>query len=379
MITKFDDIRPYTDAEIPEAMKRIAHSEYLKAICDFGFPERDLNEIKEMILNITSIEEFQLKVMFPINNQIIHNTIHHFSYEGIENLELKKNYLFISNHRDIVLDSSLLQQIFNFNGFPTSEITFGSNLMSSQLAIDIGKSNKMFKVERGESARRFYEKSLHLSEYMYYTITEKGESLWIAQRNGRTKDGIDKTHQGLIKMLSLYGRHNLHEHFATLNITPIAVSYQYEPCDYLKVRELYLKQQFGTYQKTDGEDLFSILHGIQQYKGNFCLRITPPITKELIQTLPENDTNFCAALTHIIDQQIISAYQLWDTHYMAYDMLLNSHEYNEHYNPTRLHEFNQYIDFQIAKIKDVEDVETLRKMFLELYANPIRVKRENGE
>jgi hypothetical protein len=374
MITKFDDIRPYTDAEIPAAMKRIAHSEYLKPICDFGFPEKDLNEIREIILNITTIEEFQLKIMFCINEQIIKSTIDRFSYNGMENLDPKKKYLFISNHRDIVLDSSLLQQIFLLHGFPTSEITFGSNLMSSQLVIDIGKSNKMFKVNRGESARKFYENSLYLSEYMYSVITEKGESIWIAQRNGRTKDGIDKTYQGLVKMLALYGRRNIREHFSKLNITPVAVSYQYEPCDYLKVRELYLKQQFGAYQKTSGEDLHSIIHGIKQYKGNFCLRISPPITMDTLKTLPDNDANFCTSLTHIIDRQIISSYQLWDTNYMAYDMLLHDREYAEYYNQERLHEFKQYIENQIAKIEDIKDTETLRKMFLELYANPVKEK-----
>jgi len=233
----------------------------------------------------------------------------------------------------------------------------------------------MYKTDRGDTNRELLQKSIRLSQYLRHTIVEKKSSFWIAQRNGRTKNGIDKTDQGLIKMLSLCDRRNLHEHFAKLNITPVSLSYQYEPCDYLKVRELYLKQEFGTYKKAPGEDYFSIMQGIQQYKGNFCLRITPPITIETIRTLPENDADFCAAFTQIIDRQIISAYQLWDTHYIAHDLLFNTKQYAEHYTDEASHKFTQYLNEKLAQITDIEDTDTLRRMFLELYANPVVAKK----
>jgi glycerol-3-phosphate O-acyltransferase len=280
MSTKFDDIRPYTNAEIPAAMQRIADSGQLKPICDFAFPENDVNEIKEMISGFTLIEDFQFKVMARVNDQIIKTTIDHFSYNGMEYLDPKKKYLFISNHRDIMLDSALLQQMFYLNGFPTSEITFGSNLMSSQLIIDIGKSNKMFKVVRGGNAREFYTNSLHLSEYIRYTITEKGESVWIAQRNGRTKDGNDATDQGIIKMFCMSNTKDLVKSIEELNIVPIAVSYQWEPCDILKTNELYQSQGGAKYVKRENEDFISILTGITQQKGNVHFSLCKPIEKE---------------------------------------------------------------------------------------------------
>jgi len=240
MIHNFDDIRPYIDAEIPAAMKRIAESEYLPNIYKFVFPDKKLNEVKEMLLGYKNIHDFQVGVMHRFNKQVITQTINKFSCSGFHYLDPKKNYLFVSNHRDIVLDSSLLQSALHNEGFRTTEITFGSNLMNPQLVVDIGKSNKMFKVIRGGNAREFYNNSTYLSEYIRFTLTKKGESIWIAQRNGRTKDGNDATDQGIIRMFCMSHKYDLIEAIDELNIVPVAVSYQWEPCDMFKTKELYL-------------------------------------------------------------------------------------------------------------------------------------------
>ena len=196
---EFDDIHPYTNDEIPAAMSCIAESPVLPLLASYVFPGKNIDDIKRMLCSYNSIDEFQKGVMYHVNEQIICNTMTEFTVEGVENLESGMAYLFVSNHRHIMLDASLLQNVLVDNGLESSQITFGANLMMDQLVIDIGKSNKMFRVERpGGSIRDFYQKSIHLSEYIRQTINAHHESVWIAQRNGRTKDGNDRTDQGII-------------------------------------------------------------------------------------------------------------------------------------------------------------------------------------
>jgi len=370
MITKFDDIRPYVDAEIPAAMQRIADSEYLKPICDFVFPDKNISEIKAMLSNFTEIADFQFKVMYFVNDQIIKTTIDHFSYDGITYLDPKKKYLFISNHRDIMLDSSLLQQVFYINGFPTSEITFGSNLMSSQLIIDIGKSNKMFKVTRGGNAREFYKNSLHLSEYIRHTITEKGESVWIAQRNGRTKDGNDATDQGIIKMFCMSNTHDLVKSIEELNIVPMAVSYQWEPCDVFKTKELYQSQGDLKYVKQKNEDFISILTGITQQKGNVHFSLCKPLEKEeYIDFANESPNQFYKNIANLIDKRIYESYKLWNTNYIAHDILSGTNKQAAHYTPEEKEQFLQRVHQAINQVDG--DKDSIRSIFLSIYANPV--------
>ena len=370
MSTKFDDIRPYIDAEIPAAMQRIANSEYLKVMCDFVFPGKDVNEIKKMISELTLIDDFQSKVMHLVNDRIIKTTIDHFSYSGLEFLDPKKNYLYVSNHRDIMLDSSLLQSLLLINGFPTSEITFGSNLMSSQLIIDIGKSNKMFKVVRGGNAREFYENSRHLSEYIRYTITEKGASVWIAQRNGRTKDGNDATDQGIIKMFCMSNKHDLVKSIEELNIVPIAVSYQWESCDMFKAKELYQSMGGVKYVKQKDEDFISILTGITQQKGNVHFSLCKPLEKEeYIDFANESTNQFYKNIANLIDKRIYENYKLWNTNYIAHDIRSGTNKYATHYTPEEKEQFLQRFN-QIMNQVD-GDKNIIRSIYLGIYANPI--------
>ena len=200
----FDDIRPYYDSEIPEAMKRIADSPMLSLVASYVYPNKQLSEIKEMLCGFKTTRDFQHGVMYDVNKQIISKSITQFTYGGTEQLKKGEAYLYVSNHRDIMLDASILQNVLVDEGLESSQITFGANLMMNPLVVDIGKSNKMFRVERpGNSTKEFYKSSLHLSEYIRSVITEEHESVWIAQRNGRTKDGNDKTDQGIIKMFCM--------------------------------------------------------------------------------------------------------------------------------------------------------------------------------
>jgi hypothetical protein len=377
-IDNFDDIRPFNDLEAQEAFNRISRDPLFKVLIEQFYPndpfEKKVQELKE----VKTVYDFHLRFAHHISRTTMAMTLKEIRLEGAELLTHGKAYGFISNHRDIVMDAVILQTYLYESIQQLMEISFGSNLMMTPFLVDVGKICRMYKTDRGGTQRELLQQSIRLSQYLRHLMVEKNTSFWVAQRNGRTKDGIDKTDQGLVKMLSLCDRHNLVDLFTKLNITPIAISYQYEPCDYLKVRELYLKRELGTYKKAPGEDFFSIMNGIKQYKGNFCLRITPPITEEIIKTLPENDVDFCAAFTQIIDQQIISAYQLWDTNYMAFDMLFNENKYVANYSHERLTEFKQYLEEQLAKIDEIEDVAMLRQMFLELYANPVVAQENNA-
>ena len=266
--SQFDDIRPYVDAEIPAAMARIADSEVFALLSAYVFPDRPLEEVREEVRGYKSVYEFQHGVMWFVNKQIEARSTAEVKVTGLENLDTRRNYLFVSNHRDIMLDASFLQNALVEAGHDTTEITFGANLMHPQLVVDIGCSNKMFKVERGDGTpRAFYESSKHLSDYIRYTILEKKQSVWIAQRNGRTKDGNDATAPGIIKMFGMSGGKDKVDALAELGITPVAISYEWEPCDLLKALELYAKSSGQPYVKKPGEDLNSILTGITLTAG----------------------------------------------------------------------------------------------------------------
>ena len=241
--SQFDDIRPYNVEEIPAAMQRIAFSSSFPFLASYVYPDEPLETVRERIANYKTVREFQTETMRMVNQRVIKNSITSFTCSGLDKLNPDEHYLFVSNHRDIMLDSSLLQYYFVTKDFDTTEITFGANLMMNQLVIDIGKCNKMFKVERpGNNVKDFYRSSKKLSDYIRYVITDKGQSVWIAQRNGRTKDGNDVTDQGLIKMFCMSCPEDKIKAIDQLHVVPIAVSYEWEPCDILKTLELYASQ-----------------------------------------------------------------------------------------------------------------------------------------
>ena len=308
--SKFDDIRPYNAEEFPEAMQRIANSSSFPILASFVYPGEPLEEVRQRIANYKNVYEFQSQTMSRVNERVIEESISEFTCSGIERLSRDKHYLFVSNHRDIMLDASLLQYFLLTQDFDTTEITFGANLMSSQLVIDIGKCNKMFKVERpGGSIKDFYRSSLHLSEYIRYAIQEKHQSVWIAQRNGRTKDGIDATDQGIIKMFCMSRPDDKIQALSELNIVPVAVSYEWESCDILKAIELY-QSQYTKYIKKPGEDLNSILTGLLQRKGRVHFELCEPIKdEELMQYDHLTNNEYHKAVAQLIDSRINPAYR----------------------------------------------------------------------
>lgn len=367
---QFDDIRPYYEEEIPAAMQRIATSDVFPLLASFVYPGESIEKIRERVCAFTTTKEFQHDTMRRVNEQVIARSTTGATISGLDRLDPDKNYLFVSNHRDIMLDASLLQYFFVINGFETTEITFGANLMMNPVVIDVGKSNKMFRVERpGGDLKDFYRKSLHLSEYIRYTIKEKKQSVWIAQRNGRTKNGIDATDQGIIKMFCMSEPHNKIKALADLHIAPVAISYEWEPCDILKALELY-ESQYTRYTKKPGEDLNSILTGIMQQKGRVHIELCQPISVAELSAF-ENQTNneYHKSVAKLIDRRINTNYRLYPNNYIAHDLLYGNTKYRDMYTD------EQYETFQkrLSKLDkyDTCDIDRLKEIFVGIYSNPV--------
>ena len=370
-MNKFDDIRPYTDEEIPDAMQRIVASTSFPLVASYVFPERTLDDVRKELLTYKTIRDFQMGVMYWANKQIMKRSISDFTYGGLGQLSTDTNYLYVSNHRDIMLDASLMQNVLTDNDFDTCEITFGANLMQGQMVIDVGKSNKMFRVERpGGSVKEFYKASLHLSDYIRTAITEKRQSVWIAQRNGRTKDGIDRTDQGIIKMFGMSRTDDKVKSLAQLNIVPVAVSYEWESCNILKTIELYERRQ-GPYIKKPGEDLNSIMTGIVQWKGRVHMALCEPIHAEELAAMEGLTNNeYHKAVAGLIDRRINGAYQLWPNNYVAHDMLYGNGRYRAMYTDEECEAFRHHLA-KLDRYAETCDIEHLREIFLGIYANPV--------
>ncbi len=376
-ISDFDDIRPFNPDEIPAAMQRIAGSSSFPILAAYVYPGEPLEEVRKRIAGYQTVREFQTETMRMVNARAIKNSMTSFSCSGLEQLSPDAQYLYVSNHRDIMLDSSLLQYFFVNNGFDTTEITFGANLMMSPLVIDIGKSNKMFKVERpGGSIKEFYRSSRHLSDYIRFAITEKKQSVWIAQRNGRTKDGNDTTDQGIIKMFCMSCPEDKIQAIDQLHIVPVSISYEWESCDVLKTLELY-ESQFAKYTKKPGEDLNSILTGITQPKGEVHIELCEPISRTELDRLSDLTNNeYHRAVAQLLDKRIISAYRLYPNNYIAYDLRYGTQKYQGFYSPDQKEKFKGHV-MQLERY-DTCDMEKLTDIFLGIYSNPVKNKELLG-
>lgn len=370
--SEFDDIRPYYDAEISSAMSRIARSDVFPVLASWIFPGRDLEDVRRMVLSFKTIKEFQFGVMIPVNRQIIERSITELTFRGFEKLNPDMQYLFVSNHRDIMLDASLLQYLFALRERDTTEITFGANLMTKGLITDIGKSNKMFRVERGGKLKDFYMSSRHLSDYIRYTLTDKKQSVWIAQRNGRTKDGDDHTDQGIIKMFCMSCPEDKIKALSDLHIVPVSISYEWESCDVMKAIELY-ESRLEKYIKKPGEDLTSILTGIIQHKGRVNFTLGDEITEDdLIQYDSCTNNDYHRLVAQLLDERINGAYKLYPNNYVAHDIRHGQTRFAAYYTPSDKMKFMKYME--CLNDYDVGDIDILKDLFLGIYANPVSNK-----
>lgn len=373
-LSEFESISPYTDQEAVVALGKLAEHPLLAEFSRTFFPDQNPGFLKEILKNISSIDEFQVLVMSKFVEWVIERTVHNFSYDGISNIDPSKRFLALSNHRDIIFDPAITQLVLFRNGIPLTEIAVGDNLVSSPTIEYLLRSNRMIKVVRGISARELYLSSQLLSKYIRLNITEGRSSIWLAQRQGRTKNGYDLTEQGLLKMLDMSGSADFQKNFEELNIIPMSISYEYEPCDILKARELVISRKHK-YVKAEGEDLNSIIVGIKQYKGNVHLNIGTPLTSDEIAAAAQCDKNDrYQQIRHAVDVRIIEGYKLWKNNYVAYDLLNQSYKYSHMYEPADVEQFIEYMQKQLDTVEPDINREDLRRIFLDIYANPVVTK-----
>lgn len=371
-LTKFDDIRPYNDSEVHPALERIVANPLLSNIAKYLFPGKDENLFKQLLLSCNTKDDFQIKVMSGVVEKILADTSKGLTYEGLEYFDGGAKHLIVSNHRDIVLDSAIIQLILFRHDVPRTEIAVGDNLITSSFIEDITRCNRMIKVIRSSSPREVYTTSKVLSEYMRYRVSNQISSIWIAQRNGRTKDGIDVTEQGLLKMFDMSGSGDFVKDFNELSIMPASISYEYEPCDILKAIELYITRR-QKYVKAEGEDLNSILTGIMQPKGRIHIQFNEPLTEEEVNAAAELDKNErFKALGIAMDRKIIANYKLWPNNYIAYDMLNGEGRFADKYTAEEKVAFEGYLNAIMQKVDKMEvDKAELKEILLGIYANPV--------
>lgn len=368
--TRFDYIRPYYDSEVRAAIDRLADSEGFFEFMSTLWKELDRDKYIEITKDITTRDEFRVKFLIPFFTIVTDNTTSGVSIQGIEYLEKGKSYLFISDHRDIILDSAILNIILHAHGLTPTENAIGSNLLLNEWIIDLVKLNACFTVDRDVSIKDFKDASVLRSNYIRSRITENISSVWIAQREGRTKDGDDRTQHSLLKMINLTGSKDFASNFRELNIVPVAISYEYEPCDVYKTYELYQKQINNSYEKAPGEDLNSMIYGMVSNKERVHFSICKPLTI-VLDELSEitNTPEQYKALADIIDYRIHSSYKHWPDNYIAYDLLKSTNKYTDKYTEEEKEAFINNMNLKMNRLKGEASI--LNRIYLEMYANPV--------
>ena len=370
-IHDFESIRPYNDSEIHEVFERMKQEKPFLKLIDYMFPNLKTKDILDKLLSINSINQFQTEIIISFAKEVIRNTTKGVTQKGLEDLSPSKNYLFISNHRDIVLDPAILNVLLVKNGFETFEIAIGDNLLIFPWITDLVKLNKTFIVRRNLPGRQMLESSTTLSHYIRHTISERKQNIWLAQREGRSKDGDDKTQISLLKMLNISGEGTTDKNFEQLNIVPVSISYEYDPCDYLKAREFLQKRENPDFSKTQEDDLRHMRTGISGRKGRIHVTFGNPINKALPKLTEEpNKNEQFQLLAEIIDEQIHNSYKLWPGNFIALDVLENNIHFSDKYTNEDKKTFINYIEDHLSRIEG--DEQFLRNTLLEMYANPVR-------
>jgi hypothetical protein len=370
----FSRIEPYDDAQVHDTLVRILNNPVFQHIIDKAFPKEMHAKLRQDLLAAQSSLEFQKLFMYTGLKFILEKTTPkglHFSGESY--IADGRAVSYIANHRDILLDSALLQVILVDLGLETSEISFGSNLIVNDFVNDLGRINRMFTVFRDGSPREMLQNAKDLSAYIHHTLKEKKRSIWIAHRKGRTKDGLDKTDLGVLKMLTSSSEQKIEQSVRSLDIVPLSISYEWEPCDASKVREVYFKEKGGGYAKLPNEDMLSLIHGILGQKGGIHLSFCRPVNEVFISFDSNQGNNpYLNQIVAFIDNEIIENYKLWPSNYFAFDLSTNSKQYEQFYDSATVAYFEERMKKAIEIVG--ENPERIRELFIDLYANPLRSK-----
>ncbi len=365
----FEDIRPYNDDEYHRVVESLFKVTPLMDVVNAYLPELVPGELEKLLLSFKTINEFQSKMVCRIIDRVLNSSVNKFSYDGLDKIAKDSSPLFLTNHRDIVLDSALVNYCLNDSEHNTSEIAIGSNLLSEPWIKELVRINKSFIVKRNIPKQEMLSSSQNLSAYINHTLKDKNQSIWIAQREGRAKDGFDKTAPGLLKMFGMASDGNLLEHLISLNITPVSLSYELDPCDGLKIPELLKKAAGEEYVKAKGEDEMNMGLGIRGHKGNVHIQFGTSINDK-IKGLShiKNRNELLKNIAAIIDKEIYLNYRLWNSNYVAYDLLHTSTKYVEKYDVGGKETFESYMDEKLGSLKGNAEA---KKIFLLMYANPV--------
>ena len=371
---EFDTIRPWEPEDLPEVFDRLLANDQFKQVLAYLYPQVPFEMIAQKLKACKTNLDFQLAFAYDFVQGILKKaaTGCEMDCAAIDNT---RNYTFISNHRDIVLDSAFLDVMLIDNGFKTTcEIAIGDNLLSLPWVKDLVRVNKAFIVERALSMRQMLMSSKRLSDYMHFAIKEKNENIWIAQREGRAKDSDDRTQKSILQMMAMGGEGSIIERLKQLHLVPLSISYEYDPCDFLKAKEYQQKRDVEGWKKGPMDDLVSMQTGIFGYKGHVHYHAAPCIDEYLDTLDPEMPKQelFNTIAAHI-DHEIHSHYHLYPGNYVALDLLENTEAHSSEYTPEDKARFEKYIAGQLAKIElPDKDEAFLKEKILTMYANPVR-------
>ncbi|WP_296095036.1 1-acyl-sn-glycerol-3-phosphate acyltransferase [Alloprevotella tannerae] len=373
---EFDAIRAYEDRDYVATIKTLFADEAFRDVLQKLFPNQPLPLLEKQLSSFSSILEFQKKFIHGFVTQLIQKTGKELSLDisALTNREIP--YTFISNHRDIILDPALLDILLIDAGFPqTVEIAIGDNLLVYPWIKHIVRLNKAFIVQRSLSLREMLSASKLMSRYMHFVISQKRNPIWIAQREGRAKDGNDRTQEAVLKMIAMDGEGSAAERLKAMHIVPLAISYEFDPCDFLKAKEFQMKRDNPAYKKTPADDLINMQTGLAGYKGRIHYACAPCLDEWMAKQEGLSNADFFAATARRLDEEIYRNYLLYPNNFVALDLLNDRKDYTTHYSEEDKTRFEQYLRQQINKIDlSNKDEAFLRERLLEMYANPAKNK-----
>lgn len=372
-IHQFDAIRPFEPSELPEVFDRLLQNEQFLQVLAYLYPGVPKEAIGMKMHQCRTNLDFQKAFCYDFLKNLLAKASLGITAD-FHNIDIKKRHTFVSNHRDIVLDSALLHvELIDAGSDTTTEIAIGDNLLKLPWVKDIVRLNKSFIVERSLPMRQMLMASKRLSDYMHFVIAEKNDNVWIAQREGRAKNSDDRTQEAILKMMTMGGEGTIAERLKALHIVPLAISYEFDPCDWLKAREMQLRRDVADWKKGPMDDVISMQTGIMGYKGHIHYHCAPCID-QWIDSLPADmsKTDFYAAVAQHIDHEIWRGYRLYPSNYVALDLLRGNNDMASHYTEADRTAFEKYLEGQLAKINDLPNADTafLRERMLEMYANP---------
>lgn len=366
---KFDAIRPFYDSEINEAIHDVVNHPMMKAMMNFTFPDVDDEVWKEQLKKTHSIRDFQCNFIYHTIQKVLEKSSDGLTTSGFEKLEKGESYLFISNHRDILLDTTLLNVSLFEHGLVMTASAIGDNLVKKDFLNTLAKLNRNFLVQRGLTPREMLQSSKTLSEYIGHLLQHDNRSVWIAQREGRTKDGNDATNPGVLKMLGMGSDEaNLMDYFKKIKVVPVSISYEYDPTDVLKIPQLMAEANNEVYIKEKNEDFMTLLSGVMGPKKRIHIHIGDVLDAEIdtIKKEFDNSNKQIQALAQVMDDSILKNYKLWPTNYIAYDILNKSKEYAHLYTENEKSLFERRLEMRI----DADNPVALQGL-LDMYANPV--------